>query len=372
MAVIKEEVARELLYDMYWVQKLSTCEIADRLRVSQSALYRRMQRLGVPTRSRKDALTLVSKINRIAKKLLEELYCERKMSTIEIAKKLNISTSTIHRALVKYGIPRRTSLGTRTRYSKTPFTANLIEAAYFLGLRAGDFHARKHRKQVMITTGSAHPATLDLMHNTFGNYGRIGRYPIYNSRTQKYNWFIWAILDSSFGFLIPKPQMIPNDILNDDEQFLAFLAGYVDSEGRIGVYRKKDAIALTFRIASEDEKILRGAYNKLKELGYHPILYVEIEREKATRHYKCNKDFWCLEICYKKDILKLLKSLPIRHSEKVRKRELILQVANLTRWNDVKDQVLKLRKEIREEVLRCIREAEEEYKRRHLNFMREL
>lgn len=59
---------------------------------------------------------------------------------------------------------------------------------------------------------------------------------------------------------------------------------------------------------------------------------------------------------------RLLSLLPIKHSEKIMRRELAFQLKDTVRfWEEAKPKVLALRSRIREGVRRCIQEAEIEY-----------
>ena len=90
----------------------------------------------------------------------------------------------------------------------------------------------------------------------FGKYGRVGKSPSVNNGT--YEWANYCYLDTSFDFLLEKPERIPARILNDDELFIAFLAGYLDAEGSFRIYRQRSAAAFSLRVNSEDEQILKG------------------------------------------------------------------------------------------------------------------
>ena len=92
----------------------------------------------------------MKKLN-ISKKVLKNLYLGKKMSSREIAEKIgNINSRTIRKKLNKFGIKTRSASEALTRKFKAPFINNLNDKAYFLGLRAGDFHAKWARKSIRI------------------------------------------------------------------------------------------------------------------------------------------------------------------------------------------------------------------------------
>jgi len=85
------------------------------------------------------------------------------------------------------------------KYPKKPFSNNLIEKAYLLGLRAGDISAAQHRKQVQVITGTTHPAQIRMFERVFMNYGHVGKYPYEQNGQRK--WYVHCLLDKSFNFL---------------------------------------------------------------------------------------------------------------------------------------------------------------------------
>jgi len=167
---------------------------------------------------------------KLTRNQLKNLYLKKKMSSLKIAEKFgNVNARTIRKKLKKFGIKTRTISEALTRKLKRPFLHNPKEEAYFLGLRAGDFHAKWARKSVRIQTTTTHLAQIDLLKNSFKDYGETRTYLIKN-KTRENEWFIYADLHPSFDFLILKPKEIPGWILKDKKCFFQFLAAYMDCE----------------------------------------------------------------------------------------------------------------------------------------------
>jgi len=104
-----------------------------------------------------------------------------------------------------------------------------------------------------------------------------------------------------------------------------------------------------FSLSTEDEIILRQIKNKLENLNFKVNFYLEHERG-IINNRKYNKNLYRLNVYRKQDIIKLIKKLlPLsNHSEKIKKMKLILGNENKS-WNEVKDNVLKLEEEIKNE-----------------------
>lgn len=69
--------------------------------------------------------------------------------------------------------------------------------------------------------------------------------------------------------------------------------------------------------------------------------------------FKYNQDYYALETFKKSQTLDLLNKIPIRHPEKIAKRELIFSIekSGFIYWNDVETQVKELKSKIKQAVL---------------------
>ena len=291
---------------------------------------------------------------KITKKLLENLYLTKKMSSLKIAKKLgSINARTIRKKLKKFGIKTRSLSEALTIKFKKPFLHNLEEKAYFLGLRAGDFHAKWARKSVRIQTTTTHLAQIDLLKNSFKNYGETRVYLIKN-KTRENEWFIYADLDSSFSFLILKPKEIPSWALKNKKCFFQFLAAYMDCEGSWKTQKSHQKhTRFIFKIRTGDSKILKQMKGAMEVLNYHPCLYLDRKKGAETNYGTYNQNMFDLSINRREEIISLAKKLLTlsKHSEKIRKMNFILQNRR-KKWIDVQKGWVQLRTEIKTELLK--------------------
>lgn len=302
----------------------------------------------------KSKLRKMMKKSKLTKNKLENLYIKKKMSSLKIAEKLgNISARTIRKKLKKFGIKTRSLSEALTRKFKKPFLYNPKEKAYFLGLRAGDFHARWARKSVRTQTTTTHLAQIDLLRNSFKNYGETRVYLI-KSGIRENEWFIYTDLDSSFDFLILKPKEIPNWILKNKQYFFQFLAAYMDCEGSWKIQKSHQKhTRFIFKIRTGDLKILEQLKKGLEEFNYHPCLYLDRKKGAKTNYGTYNQDIFDLTINRREEIVSLTKTLlPLsKHSEKIRKMSFVLNNRH-KKWIEVQKEWIQLRTEIKTELLK--------------------
>ncbi len=353
-------ITQDLLEYLYWTRWLSTREIAKIIGKSQATVRKMMFKAGLPLRSNRDWLRA-----KIDSHTLYTLYWENGMSIAEIAEKFGVSEWTVHQRMVKFNIPRRKIGESNLKQQKLPFSGDPIERSYLLGLRAGDLSARWKGKRIRVEVCTSHPAMVELFKSLFEGYASVGMCPEYNKRAQTFRWRVFVDLDTSFYFLVEKPEFIATEILFSKDLFLAFLAGYTDAEGSIIMSPNREQIVCYFRICSEDFNLLRDFYKKLREIGYHLRLVLDKEKGTDDGFSKLRTDYWRLELSRKDDIIQLLQQLPIRHSEKKRKWDLLLRIQKQTRWLEVRDKVLSLKAEIKREVRECVQRAFLAYSKKH-------
>jgi len=290
----------------------------------------------------------------ITKEQLEDLYLKQRLSSLEIAEKLgNINSRTIRKKLKKFGIKTRTLSEALTKKFKRPFLNNLEEKAYFLGLRAGDFYAKWARKSVRVQTSTTHLAQIDLLKNSFKNYGETRIYFMKNAAREP-EWFIYIDLHPSFDFLIAKPKEIPNWILNNKKFFFQFLAAYMDCEGSWKFVKSHEKHSrFIFKIRTGDAKILKQMKKILEKLNYHPCLCLDREKKSKTNYGIYNQDMLDLTINFKREIISLIHKLfsLSKHSEKIRKMNFILKNQH-KKWADIQDEWAHLRDKIKTELLK--------------------
>jgi len=292
----------------------------------------------------------------IPKRILKDLYLNRKMSSLKIAEKLgNVNAKTIRKKLKKFGIPRRSLSEALTKKFKRPFSSDLNEKAYFLGLRTGDFYAKWARKSIRVQTTTTHLAQIELSKNAFRNYGKTCVYLLKSeNKSREDEWFVYVDLHPSFRFLLKKPNKIPNWILKDKKIFFQFLAAYMDCEGSWKVQKSHQKhTRFMFKIRTGDLMILRQIKKRLEILNYHPYLYLDKEKGGNTSYGMYNRDVFDLTINRGKEIISLInKLLPLsKHSEKIRKMNFILENQN-EKWKEIQKKWIKLRTNIKKELLK--------------------
>lgn len=297
-------------------------EIATKFDVSPTLVLKYMKRFDVPRRPRNEEKIIIPKA------LLEQLYLKKHFSSLRIGETLGFDSRFIRKRLNKFKIPMRSLSETSTKHPKTPFSEDLPEKAYMLGLRSGDVHAKQMRNIVRVQSTTTHPAFIEMMKNVFGKYSCIGIYKFFNKGFNYWQWFVYSDLNSSFDFILEKPQEIPDWILNNEEYFYAFLAAYMDCDGTWVILKShENSVRFVFRIATMDKYILRDLKDKLNELGLKSHLYLSQRAgTKNKEGKKYNKDFYSLIIYRKSDVINLAKILlPLsKHDEKVLKINLIM------------------------------------------------
>lgn len=285
----------------------------------------------------------------IEKAVLEELYLEKRLSSITIGEKVGVSDRTIRKWLKKYAIPRRTISEVMTKYPKTDFNGDLCLKAYILGLRTGDIHAKRIHKVIRVQTTTTHIAQLFMIERTFGIFSHVGTYLFFNKKFNSNEWFVYCDLNESFSFMLEKPARMPDWMFENDSYFYNFLAGYSDSEGSWKMLKSHaNSVRLIFQIASQDKEVLDQLVTGLKKMGFTPHIYLT-DRAGITKYgAKNNKDMYRIMVYRTPDVIKLAKIiLPLsRHQEKIDRIKLILNSQGKT-WNEICGDLLALREKIK-------------------------
>ncbi|MFH1630915.1 MAG: hypothetical protein ABIA21_01685 [Candidatus Aenigmatarchaeota archaeon] len=287
----------------------------------------------------------------IKKEIIRDLYINKRMSSDSIAKKLGMKHGkTVRRWLEKHNIPRRTISESITKYPKTSFGKDLKLKAYMLGLRAGDVHARRIHKVIRVQTTTTHPAQVEMMNKTFGNFSNVGKHTFFNKNFNIKQWFVYCDLNESFSFMLQKPEEIPEWIMHDNRCFYNFIAGYSDSEGSWKILKSHDnSVRFVFQLGSQDKKILNQIIKKFRQLRYAPNIYLDTKVGVSRQGKNVNADIYRIMMYRTKNVLELAKILlPLsRHQEKIDKINLILRSEGRN-WSDIKDEISKLRNDIKD------------------------
>lgn len=153
----------KVLEELYWKERLSLNQIAQKFGVAKGTIKYTMEKFKIPLRSISESIEKFV----IPKETLVNLYLKEKMTTAQIAEKLNVSRTTIENKLREYCIPIRSRSERMTKFPKKSFSGDLQEKAYMMSLRSGDINAYKHSSCIRIQTSSTHPAQIQMVRDTF-------------------------------------------------------------------------------------------------------------------------------------------------------------------------------------------------------------
>ncbi|MEK6936136.1 MAG: methionine--tRNA ligase [Nanoarchaeota archaeon] len=313
----KEKInfTKEKLFDLYIIKKFSTQKISNILGISSCTVYNKLKEAGIDIRPKK-----IIKINR---KALEKLYINNKLSCSEIAKKLGCNRITIFQKLRKFMIKTRNLSEANIIYPKKKFNGNNKLKAYMIGFRLGDLNVRTNiGETIFIKSNTTKKEQLDLIEQVYGGYGH------FRVSQGKNDYCVWCNLDKSFSFLLPKEDKMEDWILNNNDCFFSFLAGYTDAEGNINVSQGR----ARFRIRTYDKNILFQLYNKLNSLGINTKFGIALKKgiHSGIKH---NKDCWGIFVNSKESLLELFRFLKPLLRHKKRFNDLVLAENNILERN---------------------------------------
>lgn len=290
----------------------------------------------------------------IPKSVLEDLYWNKNLKTQEIAELYGIKRGgTILKKMKKLGIPSKTVSQASTIKFKRSFDGDLEEKAYFLGLRAGDFHAKRIKNCVRVQTTTTHQAQKDLLRNSFKKYGEFRKY-LSKNEAREDEWFIYVDLNSSFDFLLNKPEKIPDWILEDDVLFYHFFSAYIDCEGNCHLSRTHEVHSrFSLRLRVSDKVILENIKTKLEMLNYNPLYYLDRRKGQYAPYGRYNNDIYNLTLGRKNEVISIIKKILkiSRHTEKIRKMKIMLENKDCP-YSKIIIKWLKLKQEIKNELLK--------------------
>jgi hypothetical protein len=339
---------KEQLEELYLKQKLSLIQIGKKFDCNNTNILYWLKKFNIKRRP-----AYLRKVN-IPKEVLYDLYWNKNWTTQQIANKYGIKYGrSILKKFKKFGIPSKTLSQANTKKFKKPFSDNLDEKAFFLGLRAGDYYAKQKNISVRMQTTSTHTAQINLTKKSFDRYGETKTY-LSKNKARGDEWFIYVDLDVSFDFLLEKPANIPSWILGNDEYFYQFLAAYMDCEGNWHFTKSHDIHSrFTFRLRTGDKLILENIKEKLESFGYKTVFHLETMKGSKSPSGQFKRDIYNLTINRKEDVAKLVKNLlPLsKHSEKIRKMYFILENKDKP-YSEIEKPWNKLREEIKGELLK--------------------
>jgi hypothetical protein len=320
---------KEDLERLYLVERLSASKIAmvyglhyKNPKVAESTVLYHLKRNGI---KRRDAVALATKFS-------EETVDEwvRRYQAGESLKDIaggELSPVTVYLRLRKRGIELRDKVEAQikavTKYQRASFKGDSLEKAYLIGFRLGDLHVVRHGRAIRVRVSTTHPAMIELFGKLFSAYGPIYRYPK-ESELTGYEWSLDCDLDSSFAFLLD-PQEELDEIMSSRELFFAFLAGFFDADGSIYYHRKATHGGFEFTLTNMDVDLLRRVAGRLSTMGLHAR--VRLSPQKKDRGVKNGgQAIWKLSLWRFDEVSNIVRTLPIRHREKMEKKSLVLRL----------------------------------------------
>ena len=334
---------KEDLERMYLVEKLSAAKIAKAYglkyktpKVAESTILYQLKRNGIARRDKADHTRKVTQA-------MEDEWVRRYQAG-ESLKQIahgELSPVTVLLHLRKRGVKLRDKVEAQidavTKYARRPFDGDEVEKAYLIGLRYGDLDVVRHGRAIRVRVSTTHPAMASLFRALFSPHGQIHRYP----RESKFAGFEWTLeidLDVSFDFLLPKPQVGDIESLSDD-CFVAFLAGFFDAEGSIYLHWKRYGYSPELNVTNTNDELLTLIARRLTQMGFNPTLKRASQREGRGWEMPSGIIFQ-LNIWRFAEVLSLLRTLSLRHPEKVAKQRLVarlvlpaMQKTNVVVWN---------------------------------------
>lgn len=291
------ETSKEELERLYGEENLTTFQIAKRIGCCQATVWKKLNQYGIKLR-----LPGIRRV-KLEKDKLEHLYLEKKLSTWRIEKITGIPRSTIHRKLKEFKITSRDLADSHIIYPRKDFSGDLLEKMYLIGFRIGDLGVRKahqNSKTICVASGSTIREQIDLIESLFNKYGNVW---IKEAKNNKIN--VQVFLNNSFDFLLNKE--LPKEIEKNEEAFFAFLAGFTDAEGHIGINKGMAYYAL----GNCDLGLLIKIKGILRSFNIpSPNIITHKRKGKPTTNgYFYNFDYHTLRVNRKKDLLVLFNKL---------------------------------------------------------------
>jgi hypothetical protein len=312
------------------------------------------------------------------RRLLDYLHNEKGLSLTDIAKMVGNKTSGYTSWLCRQlGVVARPFEEARLKgirekrrkYERKPFDGTDEDKAYLLGLRHGDLSvSRPWNGVVRVSTSTTHPAMSELFHSLFELYGHVYHHPRYKKDTQSYEWNLSTIVDESFEFLLEARELTWEWVSKKKSTLLAYLTGLLDAEGSVVTTRNKRGGTLLFVSWNNSNlSLLNWMRERLREMDYPTSLCLNKKKGVRSKRYGIihRQDYWQLSMSGIPRVQVFLRSIQIRHREKMGRTHIALSVRPGGRYEDVILSVTSLRAKIKEEVKWFVRKAEIEFLNKH-------
>jgi predicted DNA-binding protein (UPF0251 family) len=314
---------------LYEYEKLSITKCAQKLGCSKGIVRRRMHAYCIKPRSMSEAQVLRYGTH-IPEVELRRLYEDERLSIARCAAIFGCSEAVVQRRMRRYEIKARSNaeavvIAKGYAYERRDFDGDERKRAYYIGFCKGDCSADmasgEGSQTIIVKCGSTIPEQIELFEKLFKPYGHIWK----GKPDERGAANIQVYVNMSFAWLLDLTDEIPAFILADDESFLAFLGGYSDAEGHIGI---GNGVAV-FALKSYDKRILHQIYEKLLDLGIE-FPKPRIEKPKGyvtSTGIRYNQNLWCLVTTRKESLLRLFERLNphLRHPKKIKGLEVAVK-----------------------------------------------
>jgi predicted transcriptional regulator len=328
----RTKISKAVLIELYVEGKLTQLEVAERLNCTQSTISRCLKLYGLESRGGFGGDKPVPQMEyEIDIEVLKKLYFEDKLTQEEIAERLGCTTAAIQRRMYKHNIQSRSgSQANLLRYKsyRADFDGSDYLKAYMLGFCKGDVYAwvrDKGSETIRLMTNTTKSEQKDLFVSLFESYGHL----IINDKKPVIH--MAAFVNMTFDFLLDDKDHVPDWVLNDEEVFFAFLAGYSDAEANIGVYNGY----AVFKLDSCDKNVIFACYQMLSKTGleFPPPSICAVKGQIDKHGYSYNNDMWRLCSRKKETLLNLFERLNpyLRHAK--RRQDLSNAIANINERN---------------------------------------
>jgi len=254
---------------------------------------------------------------------------KEKQSLRKIAKTLKTTTTTISLLIKKHGAQPR-------KPHRKPIT-NPQDKAYLVGLRTGDLTIRMSQGSLVAQVGTTHyTAWHQLFQKLFSKYtSTFHEVPRHRpDKKPPYEWTIIATLHPQDKWILNQPKdKVPEWIKQNKELFLAYLAGYTDSEGTwyatVQLVKKKSGeearyYYIRYSLASNDKQLLEDIKNTLKKLLNIQAYIAIAHRGKESERYSKKPGY---KLVARKDAAKLAKLLLpyLKHPDRAERAKLAIK-----------------------------------------------
>ena len=133
-------------------------------------------------------------------------------------------------------------------------------------------------------------------------------------------------LDRTFQFLERDPLEALREYCASEDGFWSFLAGFFDAEGSIRLHRKRGGIGFELQLTNTNQEILERIK---KQLTGHGLFSSLRQQTQNPARLGGNNEGIILNLSVWRyaDVRWLLERLPLRHGERIAKREIALKLS---------------------------------------------